>query len=253
MKASLFFIISTLIFLGSCTIEKRLYNKGWHVEFNRKPKAVKEDKTVVVPISPTRENPSHALVGEVQISDSVPVDHLEKVIETADLSVHSIPHSEQKTLPRATHSRQQTKTAEMKSGGRKQAESRPWSREERKRSITIVTVLLVLAILGIVAIYLGLQTNLMIVEAIGLVLLMVLLGIMALVLLISLLAMLATRSQEEINDARRQAIEDEKAREQMTPEEQKRIDKAVKRKNSETTIAVGFVLVVLILLLFVAI
>lgn len=42
---SITFTIVLILFLGSCTIEKRLYNKGFHVEYHKKSGKVKETES----------------------------------------------------------------------------------------------------------------------------------------------------------------------------------------------------------------
>jgi hypothetical protein len=200
MKVTIFLYLAALIFLGSCSIEKRLYNKGWHIDWHRKYRS-EQEKTRPGELS-SPEMATQPIIRESTIPDSLPAT-MENGIENTVISPKNSDYSEPK--PYKSLSQAPSEPIALNRVTEKTAQpvkSSKWDEEEKKRSTTILAVLLVLAILGMVAIFLGLQTTLTVPEIIALFLLLVLLGIIALLLLVVLLAMLATRS-DEVKDKRK--------------------------------------------------
>lgn len=252
MKAWFVLLLAGLVTLGSCTIEKRLYNRGWHVEFNRKGAASKMESAVTrETISPDQKMPLLAVGAEADSSaaDSLRINDSEELRQTT-----SNQGTEKRIIQVRESIRKSTKiplhlpVVSEKKSVKKQIYKR-WDREGKRAAMIAVGILLLLGIIGLIGVLLQLQTAALFGEFIGLLFLVFILGILDFILMLILLAMSFTQSKEQISEREIEKKEKEKREKEMTPEERERHEKSEAKNNREGKIAAGFVVIVLLLIL----
>lgn len=250
MQIRLTFLLLIIFLLGSCTIEKRLYNRGWHVEFRKnthrseKQTVAETDAPQAISAVPGKENDTTTASISVAPLSNQSSDETTVVKQPVEKRGNPINMQQQRKWLRV-HVQSAANNQHKKIAKR-------WSQDDKRASMILVGILLVLGIVAVIAIVFQLQAAATFGEFIGFLFLVFLLGIMTIILLFVLIAMSFTSSTEQ---ARRNELEKEKEKknkEDMSTEEQYRYEKQEKSQGRDGKAAAIFVAIVLVLILGVA-
>lgn len=252
MHARIVFLLIGILLLGSCTVEKRLYNRGWHVEFRKNPHRSEkqhEARAVAAEISSERSSiETDTVLTEItdaalpdQLSDEIV---LSTVLEKRKPPIHNTAGLQRKGLPIHAFSKSKNETNKT---------SRTWSQDDKRASMILVGILLILAIVGIIALLIQFQVAATLGESLGLLFLLFVVGIVGIILLFTLIAMSFTSSKEEVRKKEMEKAREEKNKEDMSDEEKDRYEKQQKASDRDGKVAAGFVVIVLLLILGVAV
>lgn len=255
MHKHILFLLIGILLLGSCSIEKRLYNRGWHVEFHRKNKTEK----------------SHLSEKNSTISDSLTETHLlaessKQVFESElERTVHTIQPKESvrhlqtvnqdwNAVQRTSEEKNVTQYVKTEKSPTLREKTNPssWSKSGKRTSVIGVTILFVLVLILFFSLLFIISTSGDIAALFVLGLFAVIIGIIGLILFFLLLTMLLVKSQERIDEKATEKEIEREAVEKMPSEEKEKYLKDQKTKDREGKIAAGFVVIVLLLILGVA-
>jgi len=244
---SLVFILTVFT---QCTVEKRLYRNGWHVEFNRKPKPIKEDVVNREPVAATTVERSI-----VERTTELPEETSQPLIP-ADSVLASNPETEHLPLkpakPIAENTTSNKLTFQAKSPAKVKTEQRrPYDRQDKKMKVIALSVILLLLIGVIILLGFSIGTTTSLADAIMFALLVFLFSAMAIVLFFVLLIVLFSRTKQEMAEQKRLEAEEKEKLKDMTPEEKeayRRENGSVRRSKKSDNIAAAFIAIVIVVL-----
>jgi hypothetical protein len=224
----LFPLIILLVVFTGCTIEKRLYTKGWSVSSNRgwkqkgsigqQQEHSEEDVAFVVPVI----KPSQDIV--VSVAESIPIAPVvtDSSAKEADLSV----------IAAVAESEDVTDT--LSASEKKPEKKKTWTKERKKHAVITVSVLMLFTAIGIVAAMLTINAPATgLVATFGLIGLTLVLGMLFFILLVLLLVFLTRRPVDKPR----------KTREEMTPDE-------LRKDDVRNGVLAGIVIAAAVLVLF---
>lgn len=106
MKAQITFFLFILLAISSCTVEKRLYSKGFHVEF-RKPHHGSDSRNTLQPVSDQAENHPDSIT-IIPITEKPDVNEISSKADE-DQPVLETPLVSEQTLVKRSALREKTK------------------------------------------------------------------------------------------------------------------------------------------------
>lgn len=232
-----------------CTVEKRLYRNGWHVEFNRKHKSITEDvvnresvaativeKSIVERTTELSEESQQPPI----LTDSVSVNNTESLNETLKPWQ---PITEINSNKWTLHAKSSTKITKE--------QRRPYDQEDKKTKVMILSVLLLLLIGIMILLVIGAGSSTSLGTSIIIALALLLLMPISVVLLLVLLIVLFSKTKQEMAEQKRLEAEEKEKLKDMTPEEQeayRRESGSVVRSKKSDNIAAAFIAIVIVVL-----
>lgn len=256
MHARIVFLLIGILLLGSCTIEKRLYNRGWHVEFHQKIKSGKElvaEKNVMVSDSIAETS---LLTGySIPLPESEKEQTFAKEPIEAQLRVQKIDNQEEELVnENSVEGIKQTPfLSKNKALIAQKIKPKTWSRSAKRTSTVVVTVLLVFALIMFFSLLFIINSSVDLAALFALGFFMVIFGLMALILFVLLLTMLIIKPQERLD---REEAEEEYKNEKvksLPSEERGKYEREQQKNDRDGKVAAGFVVIVLLLILGVAV
>jgi ABC-type nickel/cobalt efflux system permease component RcnA len=211
-------LVFVITVFTQCTVQKRLYRKGWNVEFRHKYTSkdegvVKKNGNDDFPIKDFQDELVNKSVSDLQGSASL----VDSLITTA-LTTEEIKH-----LSSASTLRSDTQTSIAPAVEKKQLvkhQSRPYDQEDKRNTRDFLLILFLGFLLVIIVLSLSLSEASLIGSFLTTVALVFFLAPVAAVLLVALLVVTFSKTQEELESEQRQADREQEQLEDMTPEEQ---------------------------------
>lgn len=244
-----FLLVFIITVFTQCTVQKRLYRQGWHVEFRQRKLSVQED----VP-----EGTLNAMTAPVKSQDKAAMDSPEEITTPTALpdsalvtdsefsqAISPVPESISERFSATTVSES---TVPVKSA---KDQKRPYDQADKNTKITVFLVLLLLFLMLIILMLFGLSLSISVLSYIGIILLLILTIPIAFALLIILLVAWLSPTTEQLAEEKRLEAEEKKRQDEMTPEEQEayRAANASKgRKQKADNIAAAIIAVAIVLL-----
>jgi hypothetical protein len=258
MNRLIFHCLSLLLFVltvTGCTVEKRLYRKGWHVSVNRhwkneRPEAenrryeniTEEAGTAEVAVVPEIREPEQAMA--VSVTDSLQPIALQEERELSAPETVGAPDQEADTVYMTPQ--------EFKKW--RKANHLPWTKAERSVALYIIGGLLLLVVLSIILLLIGFSgaSAWAALDALVAAILLMLLG---LILLLVLIGIACSRTYESMSE--KQVIEEDREKErrealgdELTEEEKDAVlgaEDAEKAQNKKIRAGIFFAVVILAL------
>lgn len=233
-----------------CTVEKRLYRNGWHVEFNRKHKPIKEDVVNRERYAVTTvERSSVEAITDSEDATQQSLIHTDSVLASNPETQH-LPLKPAKPITKNTTSNKLTFQA--KSPTKVTTEQRrPYDQEDKKMKVITLSVILLLLIGVIILLGFSIGTTTSIASAIMFALLVFLFSAIAVVLFLVLLIVLFARTTQEMAVQKRLEAEEKEKLKDMTPEEKeayRRENGSFVRSKKSDNIAAAFIAIVIVVL-----
>lgn len=230
------FFIATLALFSQCTIQKRVYQKGWYVDFHKPLKSQKPAADVVVL---EQKEPNSILFEPTILEDSARVVLTEVDENVALVEEGSLQESYQaKELAMRTESISELPIEVFQSEKNRNESIRKTPNSERVYWSIKMKTLLILLFLGIVVIgailmFLGALTITTIVESILAYIGIFLFLILALIILFVMLAMPSQEAVDRAIERKKQRAIDQKNQEEAEKAEQERLDQLPKEEREQ--------------------